>query len=164
MEVSVGDNVIDYGENAIIILEFNQRATGTVNITLAGKKHEINIKDEELKGSFLISGLRPDEYIITVSYSGDENFKPETKTANTTLTVNKAKTTVTKTANTTLTVNKAKTTVNIKNATTQWNVPINIPISVEGAEGVPVTGMVIVTVDWAKSMKPLENAQSLQAT
>ena len=131
LKVSIGDNEIDYGENATIILEFNQMATGTVNITLTGKKHEINITDEELKETILISGLNPDEYTITVSYSGDNTFTPETKTASTNLTVN-----------------KANPTVNVQNSTTEWNVPVTIPVSVEGAEGYPATGMVIVTVDW----------------
>ena len=130
LEVSLETKIIDYGENATIILEFDSRVTGTVNITLTGKKYEINITDEELKEAIPISGLNPDEYTITVSYSGNSNFNPETKTASSTLTVN-----------------KATPTVNVQDASTEWNVPVTIPVSVEGIEGLPATGMVIVTVD-----------------
>ena len=133
LDVSIGDTVIDYGENATILLEFDQRATGTVNITLKSKKQEITITEKELKGSIPISGFNADEYTITVSYSGDEKFKPETKTASTTLTVN-----------------KVNSTVNVQDATTEWNVPVSIPVSVEGVEGYPATEMVIVTVGWAE--------------
>ena len=133
LEVSLETKIIDYGENATIILEFDSRVTGTVNITLTGKKYEINITDEELKEAIPISGLNPDEYTITVSYSGNSNFNPETKTASSTLTVN-----------------KATPTVNVQDASTEWNVPVTIPVSVEGIEGLPATGMVIVTVDWAE--------------
>ena len=136
LEVSIGNNVINYGENATIILEFNEIATGTVNITLTGKEYERNITNEEIKETILISGLNPDEYTITVSYSGDNRFHPEIKTASTTLTVN-----------------KVTPTVNVQDATTEWNVSVSIPVSVEGVEGYPITGTVIVTVSWAEDDK-----------
>ena len=87
LNVSVDKSEIDYGNNATVLLEFNPLASGTVNITLTGKKHTIELKDEKINGSFVISNLLPDEYNITVSYSGDERFGSAVNSSNETLTV-----------------------------------------------------------------------------
>jgi protocatechuate 3,4-dioxygenase beta subunit len=45
-------------------------------------------------------------------------------------------------------VTKVATTVEVNDTTAEWNTPVSIPIKVTGADGKPVTGTVIVCVDW----------------
>ena len=71
----VNPQLIDYSENAAIILKYNATATGTVNITLTGKKHNQTIENVALNKTITLPDtILPDEYEVTVSYSGDDVF------------------------------------------------------------------------------------------
>ena len=92
--LSAENQVITYGENATIALNYNTNATGKVNITLTGKKGTITYTNLDLNATIMLPDNIPaDEYNVTVSYSGDENFM--NATANATLSVNKANSTLT---------------------------------------------------------------------
>ena len=90
LSVAVGPQVIDYGENAAVILEYNATATGTVNITLTGKKHNQTIENVDLNKTITLPDtILPDEYEVIVSYSGDDVFV--NASAASSLTVNQLK-------------------------------------------------------------------------
>ena len=102
--------------------------SGTATIEIDGETYKEDVAIENNKATIQLTGLAIGKHIAKVTfhnpnYQAVDNF-------------------------TRFTVSKATPTINLEDATTEWNVPINIPVSVEGAEGVPVTGMVIVTVDW----------------
>ena len=73
--LSVPSEEINYGEN-LIHLSYNEKATGTVNITLKGKNgNNYKFENLELKNAIkLPKNILPDEYNIIVEYSGDTNF------------------------------------------------------------------------------------------
>ena len=73
--LSVPSEEIYYGEN-LIRLSYNEKATGTVNITLKGKNgNNYKFENLELKNAIkLPKNILPDEYNIIVEYSGDTNF------------------------------------------------------------------------------------------
>jgi hypothetical protein len=86
--LSAEGRVINYGENATITLDYHANATGKVNITLTGKKHNKTYENLDLNAAIVIPDVvLPDEYEVTVNYGGDDNFM--NATAMTTLTVNK---------------------------------------------------------------------------
>ena len=86
----VNPQVIDYGKNTTIMLSYNDTATGTVNITLTGKKHLQKIENVDLNKKIkLPNTILPDEYEVTVTYSGDKVFANASATS--ALTVNKLK-------------------------------------------------------------------------
>ena len=86
----VNPQVIDYGNNTVIFLSYNDAATGTVNISLTGKKHSQKIENVDLNKTIgLPNTILPDEYELTVTYSGDKVFADANATS--TLTVNKLK-------------------------------------------------------------------------
>ena len=90
LSVIVEPDEIGYGENASIILDYNATATGTVNITLTGKKYNRTFENVDLKRTIpLPANILPDEYEVNVIYSGDEIF--ENATAESVLTVNRLK-------------------------------------------------------------------------
>ena len=114
--LSAENQVITYGENATIALNYNTNATGKVNITLTGKKGTITYTNLDLNATIMLpKDIPADEYNVTVSYSGDENFF--NATANATLTVNKANSTLTINDNVTFDYNtNGSTTVSYTNA------------------------------------------------
>ena len=73
--LSVPSEEIYYGEN-LIRLSYNEKATGTVNITLKGKNgNNYKFENLELKNAIKVpENILPDEYNIIVEYSGDTNF------------------------------------------------------------------------------------------
>ena len=73
--LSVPSEEINYGEN-LIRLSYNEKATGTVNITLKGKNgNNYKFENLELKNAKKKKkNILPDEYNIIVEYSGDTNF------------------------------------------------------------------------------------------
>ncbi|WP_298521279.1 Ig-like domain repeat protein [uncultured Methanobrevibacter sp.] len=86
LKASAGE--ITYGENATITLSYNSTATGNINITLNGKKHARSFESLALNTKVTLpADILPDEYDVTVTYSGDGNFL--NATAKTTLTVNR---------------------------------------------------------------------------
>jgi predicted outer membrane repeat protein len=114
--LSAPNQVITYGENATIALNYNANATGKVNITLTGKKGTFTYQNLDLNATIVLSNDVPaDEYCVTVLYSGDGNFT--NATANATLKVNKANSTLTINGNITFDYNtNGSATVSFTNA------------------------------------------------
>ena len=115
--LTVGPQEIYYGSNALIAINYNSIATGKVNITLTGKKGTFNYQNLDLNATIVLpKDIPADEYNVTVSYSGDENFM--NATANATLTINKANSKLTINDNVTFDYNtNGSTTVSFTNAT-----------------------------------------------
>lgn len=72
--LSIVDAEVPYAENITLTLNYNSEATGKVNITLKGKKHNLTFKDMTLNSTLKLENVLPDEYNITVTYSGDKSF------------------------------------------------------------------------------------------
>ena len=86
--LSMDSQEMTYNNNTVIALNFNASATGTVNITLKGNKYNKTYENLALNTTILLEGdILPDEYNITVTYSGDEAFK--NASCNSTLKINK---------------------------------------------------------------------------
>ena len=68
--VSAADIV--YGDDLIVNVNVDSRATGSVSINVDGKDYNITLADG--KGSKSISNLAADTYTITAKYGGDLNF------------------------------------------------------------------------------------------
>ena len=71
--ISADGDVIDYGDNATVVVHVPEDATGTVTIVVDGKSYT-----EEVDGGkavFVIPGLTPGDHDITASYSGDKKYE-----------------------------------------------------------------------------------------
>ena len=86
--ITVESKQIPYTGNTILPLTYNSLATGKVNITLKGKKYNLTFTDIDLNTQITLGNLMPDEYDVTVAYTGDECFY--NKTAKATLNITKA--------------------------------------------------------------------------
>ena len=78
-EIWIEDNVIDYGESALLEIYLNESATGNVEIYAYCYTHDewtllYNITVEEAREGVLIGNLTVGVYDIVVMYSGDEHF------------------------------------------------------------------------------------------
>ena len=120
--LSVPSEEINYGEN-LIRLSYNEKATGTVNITLKGKNgNNYKFENLELKNAIkLPENILPDEYNISVEYSGDTNFYDANA---------KGK----------LTVKKIATKLTATKVTTTYNVNKNLIITLKDSKGNPISG------------------------
>ena len=120
--LSVPSEEIYYGENQIH-LSYNEKATGTVNITLKGKNgNNYKFENLELKNAIkLPENILPDEYNIIVEYSGDTNFYDANA---------KGK----------LTVKKIATKLTATKVTTTYNVNKNLIITLKDSKGNPISG------------------------
>ena len=89
--ITVNDQEFNYTAEPTIQLSYNNTATGNVTIILKGKNgHDYTFSDIPLNTTILLpEAILPDEYNLTVEYSGDEVFPGET--ANASLIVNKLK-------------------------------------------------------------------------
>ena len=115
-EFSVNSEDVTYLENATLTLKYNPNANGTVNITLKGKKKNYTFNNIDLNNTIKLENINSDEYSVTVTYSGSDQFF--NATANTTLTINKANSTLTINDNVTFDYNtNGSTTVSYTNAT-----------------------------------------------
>ena len=101
--------------------------SGTATIEIDGKIYKEDVALENNKATIQLTGLAIGNHIAKVTFH-NPNYKT---TENITDFI----------------VSKATPTITLEDATTEWNVPINIPVSVKGIEGIPATGTVIVTVD-----------------
>ena len=81
--LSVGDQEAHYGDNIILALDYNETATGKVNITLKGKNgNSYYFQDKDLNTLISLGKIETGEYEVTVSYSGDSSFINTTATGN----------------------------------------------------------------------------------
>ncbi len=78
--LSLVDGEVPYSENTTLTLNYNSLATGKVNITLAGKKHSKTLTDLTLNSTIDLGNVLPDEYDVSVAYSGDDSFTDATAT------------------------------------------------------------------------------------
>ncbi|WP_405269255.1 Ig-like domain repeat protein, partial [Methanobrevibacter sp.] len=69
---ATGDE-IEQGQEATVVVKLPSDATGTVTITIDGKKYTTEVKDG--KAVFVIPGLKKGNYDVTASYSGDEKYE-----------------------------------------------------------------------------------------
>ena len=68
---ATGDD-IKPGEDATVVVKVPSDATGTVTITVDGKKYTADVKDG--KAVFVITGLSKGDYDVDASYSGDKKY------------------------------------------------------------------------------------------
>ena len=90
--LSVESDEVTYTNNTVIALNYNLNATGKVNVTLKGKKHDYSFVGLDLNPTVSLGNVGADEYMIIVEYSGDEFFTDAT--ANSTLIIYKANSTL----------------------------------------------------------------------
>ena len=72
--LSLVDGEVPYSENMTLTLNYNSLATGKVNITLTGKKNSKTLTDLTLNSTMDLGSVLPDEYDVSVAYSGDDSF------------------------------------------------------------------------------------------
>ena len=72
--LSLVDGEVPYSENTTLTLNYNSLATGKVNITLTGKKNSKTLTDLTLNSTMDLGSILPDEYDVSVAYSGDDSF------------------------------------------------------------------------------------------
>jgi len=72
--LTVNSQTLNYTNNTTITLNYNNTANGTLNITLKGKKFNYIFTDLNLNKIISLGNIKPDEYNITVIYSGNEIF------------------------------------------------------------------------------------------
>ena len=117
-KLSVRSPTITYGENTIIILNYNSSATGKVNITLISEKTVITFPNQDLNTTIILPNFfLAGNYNLTVSYSGDENF-------------------LNATAKSTLIINNANSTVKADNITITYGETIAIQVISENASSI----------------------------
>lgn len=81
--ISVSGDDIEVGDDATVTVHLPEDATGTVTITVEGKKYTVAVKDGA--AVFSIPDLSEGVYTVTVYYSGDDKYDPSETT--TTITV-----------------------------------------------------------------------------
>ena len=84
-KLSVESKEVYYSSNTMIALNYNAAATGKVNVTLKGKNFSYSFTDKELGVAISLGKVNPDEYNVTVIYSGDATFASSNATANLTV-------------------------------------------------------------------------------
>ena len=77
--VAVNVNNIKVGEELTITVNVPSDATGDVTVSVGGK--EYNVAIENGKAVKTISGLKADDYTVTVKYAGDNNYNEATADA-----------------------------------------------------------------------------------
>ena len=66
---------INEGEDADVVVDVPSDATGSVTITVDGKKYKSNVKNG--KATFKVPGLTKGSYDVDVNYSGDNNYESQ---------------------------------------------------------------------------------------
>ena len=118
---------LTFKNNMFIFEGLPVNATGKVNITLNGKKYNMTFTNVDLNRTITLENILPDEYNVTVAYSGDDNF-------------------INATANATLTVSKLNTNITYDSITTIYNSNDSLTITLADINGKPLPG-VILAVD-----------------
>ena len=77
--VAVNVNNIKVGEELTITVNVPSDATGDVTVSVDGKEYKVSI--ENGKAVKTISGLKADDYTVTVKYDGDNNYNEATADA-----------------------------------------------------------------------------------
>ncbi len=73
--LSINPQEFVYGQNTIMHLNYDDAATGNVNITLKGNKNNYIFKNITLNKTIVFTEtINADEYNVTVFYLGDDNF------------------------------------------------------------------------------------------
>ena len=70
--IATGDE-IDQGQDATVVVKVPSDATGTVTITVDGKKYTAEVRNG--KAVFYVPGLTKGDYKVTASYSGDKKYE-----------------------------------------------------------------------------------------
>ncbi len=141
--LSFGPQKVNYASSTMIALDYNDLATGTVNITLKGKNgNNYTFTDLTLNATILLpEAINADEYEVNVTYSGDNAFWNAT-------------------ANGTLTVNKLKTELTASAVTTTYNINKDLVITLKDSTGKALSGFkVTVDLNGAKTYTTDSNGQ-----
>ena len=91
ISISVDPLETAYSENTVMTLHYNSTATGTVTVKLTGKKFNKTVV-VDINSTLQLGAVLPDEYNVTVTYSGDGIFN--NASANATLKVDKLATSI----------------------------------------------------------------------
>ena len=70
--ISATGDEIEQGEDATVVVKVPSDATGSVTITIDGKKYTADVKNG--KAVFIIPGLTKGDYDVDASYSGDKKY------------------------------------------------------------------------------------------
>ena len=108
--------------------EAHEVISGTATIEIDGRIYKEDVTVENNKATIQLTGLAAGKHIAKATFSSPNYQSVDNFTR--------------------FAVSKASPTISVEDTTTEWNVPITIPISVVGVDGVPATGTVIVTVEW----------------
>ena len=92
-DLSLETKELDYSENSVITLNYSDTASGKINITLNGKKFNVTLTDIDLNKTISLGNINADEYNVTISYSGDNQFAEDVVVE--TLKINKMPTEIT---------------------------------------------------------------------
>ncbi|WP_406535443.1 Ig-like domain repeat protein, partial [Methanobrevibacter sp.] len=71
--ISATGDEIEQGQDATVVVKLPSDATGTVTITVDGKKYTAEVKDG--KAVFTVLGLSSGDHDVTASYSGDKKYE-----------------------------------------------------------------------------------------
>ena len=71
--ISATGDEIEQGQDATVVVKLPSDATGTVTITVDGKKYTAEVKDG--KAVFTVPGLSSGDHRVTASYSGDKKYE-----------------------------------------------------------------------------------------
>ena len=115
---------LTFKNNMFIFEGLPVNATGKVNITLNGKKYNMTFTNVDLNRTITLENILPDEYNVTVAYSGDDNF-------------------INTTANATLTVSKLNTNITCDSITTIYNSNDGLTITLADINGKPLPGVTL---------------------
>ena len=75
-DIDTNAPTIKVGQDGKVTVKVPKDATGTVTITVNGKKYTATVKDG--KAVFHVPGLKAGKYPIKVHYSGDDKYKSST--------------------------------------------------------------------------------------
>ena len=71
--ISATGDEIEQGQDATVVVKVPSDATGTVTITVDGKKYTAEVKNG--KAVFTVPGLSSGDHDVTASYSGDKKYE-----------------------------------------------------------------------------------------
>ena len=127
-DVTVTTDPVTYPNVAVVVV--NSNVPGTYTIRVGNKDYAVVVGDTG-SGSQVIDLLEPGTYEVILTADLGSNYDP-----------------VVQVPACSFTVAKATPIVEVNDTSAEWNTPVSIPVKVTDADGKPISGTVIVTVDW----------------
>ena len=109
------------------------------------------VKSPEMTMSFTVNGVPMEATVIDGKFAMNIDTQPDVGAYTvviSTFTDAKGNTYVVDTVTKTFEVTKQTPVVEVNDTTAEWNTPVDIPVKVTDENGNPLTGSVIITVDW----------------